>query len=878
LCHGIITECALRSVKSQFYNSGVVYYFNSKNRVHFEEMHRLFFISCYLLFMVDFSSAYNTYYVSATGNNNNTGSALRPWKTISYAVIRIGSADTLIVREGNYTEDYGILINRARNPNINGTPAKYTEIKAEGKVNISIKNPTADNDNPQSAIVLSGFANEPVSYVKISGFTIVNHRLANAIALNYATNCAVENNMCCVVNSAADYNKPYTNEGANGICLKNCKNCTVIGNNCSNIFAWGYFSEYNLFFSKIFGIKLESSDNNLIQKNILNDITSNEFSCPTGGIYLESSNNNRIDCNIILRPAQYGHGNGGKGTAYGIYVSGCANTVISGNFLSGSSQPEAKFHGIFAEFDQDSQVIQCINITNNRLSNHKHAIILNPGKNTAAQVSNNVILNCVYPFEINRNDTQGTYSAVFSNNVCDTFIKIVIRDGSNSPLTIFNNIFYSPVTLDNPAIVFEEISSGDIYIDYNCYSGTILSLSDYQYSGSHNISVLNPCFRDRDSGNYQLVAQSPCLTAGENLTAQGIFGGINALEDTDNDGIPDICESASGTNPIYSDDTADPDNDTVTNFIEYLTGSNPFCSDTESDGLSDTYEINSGLNPLSADSDSDSISDYDELNITCTNPVKQDTDGDFIIDGRELSIGTNPALEDSDNDGLNDLQEVYGLYFINGFFYDIGICSNPNIYDTNGNGISDYDEIWADPDNDGLNNYEETTSSCFYRGSFYETGFCSDPNLYDTDNDGVSDREEIWSGTDPDNDQSYFRIISCEQENDTIRITYYESLSFFYQYYGEPDNDFDNNNFCNWVSYEYYYKCEGDSQWQLLEMPEEGWDMYYDFLQDEEGEWWPTNVAHWKPPSIPAIAGKRVVLFKIRAIAEWEYWYLYPEE
>jgi len=45
-----------------------------------------------------------TYYVATTGNNSNPGTSTKPWRTIAYAVKKMGAGDTTYVRGGTYKE------------------------------------------------------------------------------------------------------------------------------------------------------------------------------------------------------------------------------------------------------------------------------------------------------------------------------------------------------------------------------------------------------------------------------------------------------------------------------------------------------------------------------------------------------------------------------------------------------------------------------------------------------------------------------------------------------------------------------------------------------------------------------------------------------
>jgi hypothetical protein len=109
-------------------------------------------------------------------------------------------------------------------------------------------------------------------------------------------------------------------------------------------------------------------------------------------------------------------------------------------------------------------------------------------------------------------------------------------------------------------------------------------------------------------------------------------------------------------------------------------------NDSDNDGISDLLEIMTGTNPLDADTDDDGITDGQEdlnhnglVDIGETDPRKIDSDGDGIQDGTELGITleqigtgtntavfqpdldpsttTNPLDSDTDDDGLLDGQE-----------------------------------------------------------------------------------------------------------------------------------------------------------------------------------------------------------------------------
>ncbi len=138
------------------------------------------------------------------------------------------------------------------------------------------------------------------------------------------------------------------------------------------------------------------------------------------------------------------------------------------------------------------------------------------------------------------------------------------------------------------------------------------------------------------------------------------MGAYEAGYDSDSDGMPDGWEIRYGLNPTADWDVNwDLDNDGLTNLQEYNTGTNPNDSDTDNDGMPDGWENTYGLDPTDAsdetgDQDSDTYSNVVEFvhgsdpndpnslssAVTIYVPIKVDTiqsaidwslDGDIII-------------------------------------------------------------------------------------------------------------------------------------------------------------------------------------------------------------------------------------------------------
>ena len=127
------------------------------------------------------------------------------------------------------------------------------------------------------------------------------------------------------------------------------------------------------------------------------------------------------------------------------------------------------------------------------------------------------------------------------------------------------------------------------------------------------------------------------------FTSQGTGGSLDLSKvlvladgDTDRDGMPDGWEVENGLNKnSASDANLDSDSDGLTNLQEFQSGTDPQDSDTDDDGLSDGAESNGTLNPWSSGV-------LGTPPGSPTDPRVADTDGDGMNDGDEITNGTDP--------------------------------------------------------------------------------------------------------------------------------------------------------------------------------------------------------------------------------------------
>ena len=105
--------------------------------------------------------------------------------------------------------------------------------------------------------------------------------------------------------------------------------------------------------------------------------------------------------------------------------------------------------------------------------------------------------------------------------------------------------------------------------------------------------------------------------------------------DSDDDDLLDGFEVCYGFNPLVGgEQTDDPDSDGLDNLEEQSTGTNPTLADSDGDNLLDGFEVRYGFNPLVGGEQTD------------------DPDNDGLDNLGEQNYGTDPGIPDSDGDLL----------------------------------------------------------------------------------------------------------------------------------------------------------------------------------------------------------------------------------
>jgi len=204
-----------------------------------------------VLFFAGFTAiaSADTYYVATTGDDGiGDGSSGNPWRTIQHAVNTITEGNTIIVRDGTYTEN--VYVNKPHLTIRSENGAETTIVQAENQDG-HVFEVTAD-------------------YVNISGFTVDGATGAAGIILN------VNDDYCTISNNDIVLNQV-------GIFLHYSSHNTVINNNIN---------------SNQYGIRLYKSGGNMVTNN---NINSNHR-----GIYMILSGGNEITENTFKENAEYG--------------------------------------------------------------------------------------------------------------------------------------------------------------------------------------------------------------------------------------------------------------------------------------------------------------------------------------------------------------------------------------------------------------------------------------------------------------------------------------------------------------------------------------------------------------------------------------------
>ncbi len=220
--------------------------------------------------------------------------------------------------------------------------------------------------------------------------------------------------------------------------------------------------------------------------------------------------------------------------------------------------------------------------------------------------------------------TRGIDIDPFISSPTEVFRFVRITDDGNQPNSVAD---LTGADIDAVAA----ISSVNILVAHYVFDDAGLNIEDF----SHAYPAADAATYALNSVDYGVGAANG--TANWVPTANAKF--IRGFFDVDNDRMPDWWQGlywptyVPGGSPDW-DAVADPDNDGLNNLYEFWSGTNPLKNDTDNDGIADTDE----------DADGDGLQNLEEQ-LWETDPRVTDTDDDWLTDFQEAQRHTDPAGE-----------------------------------------------------------------------------------------------------------------------------------------------------------------------------------------------------------------------------------------
>ena len=228
---------------------------------------------------------------------------------------------------------------------------------------------------------------------------------------------------------------------------------------------------------------------------------------------------------------------------------------------------------------------------------------------------------------------------------------------------------------------------------------TILTIGDV----NDTFTVTTEVDTDGD-GVVDSADNCPVNANADQLDTDSDGAGNTCDADDDNDGLSDIAEITSGTNPLLANTDADGVNDNADAFPNNAAETVDAHSDTVGDNADNCPAIS---NTSQTNTDADAEGDACDV----------DDDNDGLSDTAEVTLGTDPLLVDTDSDKVNDNTD------------NCPITANTNQLDTDSDGAGNVCD--TDDDNDGLSDTAEAALG-------------TDPLLADTDGDLVGDNADAF--------------------------------------------------------------------------------------------------------------------------------------
>jgi len=345
-------------------------------------------------------------------------------------------------------------------------------------------------------------------------------------------------------------------------------------------------------------------------------------------VYLEGDNiafiNNYLKDNIT-----------GDSDGAAILVVNCANSFVSSNFINGNTIGDWG-GGIVSRGSAISN-----RIMNNVIANHEN------GSGILCESSD--------------------FSTIVNNTVCKNNNGISLKDFSN----VGSHLLLNNIVTDNSGIgIYSELSAMSFGYS-NVWNNSINYSGLLDQTGVNGCISADPLFEDLNSDIMSLLPLSLCIDSGipfdedpdygdfsleriphGSRINMGAFGGtyaaVSSGVDSDADGLPDVLEDTTCTEP----DNPDTDGDGVLDGDEDLTKNGrmdtpsetePCDVDTDDDGMPDGWEMDNNLDPRTDDKledcDEDGSNNLREF-LAGTDP---DNDSSFPTLNLDIYVNTNSS-------------------------------------------------------------------------------------------------------------------------------------------------------------------------------------------------------------------------------------------
>jgi parallel beta-helix repeat protein len=448
-----------------------------------------------------------TYYVSLSGSDSNSGSLNNPWETIQHAADSVNIGDTVIVKEGDYRNQGRIYLTKS------GSEGSLINFQSEGNV------------KTRGFSIFNVVSSETVDYNKIKGFEIYaqgdEHLQGTGIFVVGSNNIIEENEI-----KEADFQGIYIY----GDSYSSTKNI-IRKNNITGCGKKTFDQGQGIF------IYNSGSNGNIIENN---EVHNNNYE----GISIFESSNNLVRKNKVYQ-------NNAGGIHMGMDLA--SGNVVENNEVYENSQKIDDTFGIDLLRVGENNIVRYNLVHNqyNTIEDPNGQAIPNPGNPThdllgtggirldggnweghylkssqGNKIYYNVIYNEYNGIQIfNFENTEVYNNVVYGSSKYGLYLAGFTPSGNENIIKnnkIKNNIFYN----SNEDFVYtihstENSINNNLYYgvgDFNYYNNKLNFENWKSQSGYDSNSIKSdPLFVNEDEKNFSLDYQSPAIDSGTNV-------------------------------------------------------------------------------------------------------------------------------------------------------------------------------------------------------------------------------------------------------------------------------------------------------------------------------------------------------------------------